>query len=1497
MLYFLTNFTCISLVKDVVMLVDSPLFRLRTMREQTIFPVLTKMFSLAVFAALVFVAHGVHAQQSEPMPTSYVNSHSEFESAETCAGCHQVQFEQWRSSMMSYSSISPPIHALELSENHVNRAPTADENFTDLFGFGRLSRLENPQLDADGGYTEPRLFCQKCHSPVAVFTDLFSVYKDFPFAEVLENGELVSDSRDLFPDSHSLLRQIIVDAPNTDPNNPNQVGETFDHELYRDGGPNAFQKANAKTAVEGVTCTVCHRITGQELSSNAGNTMATFSGPRPFDEPGIANSAYQIQHFLEGEAVTNFGPYNADGTPVGPPFPDDAPQAVTMFHGVGLSGVASEIPGALPDDHLIVGTDGLERPYIRTGLMCGSCHDVRIPFDDVEQNEDFQRVENLFTEWNNSAWNNNGVPFSTASVDSPFTNPREPVDTGRKEVTTCQDCHMSRYMVDSEAQPGDYEFAAITSLTNATYPSRRMTNHRFVGVDRFLTHDIPKPDEISSPNADDLLPYDVSQVSMSEAGTERPDGAPVDSFTYGDLDSESLNFDPVSGNADLREVLLQKAIDFKVESAEVNAATNTLDIAISLENVGAGHKIPSGLSQERQVWIELEVLDGDDNNIYTSGYLSPIEQVRDGEIGGSEECPLELFSPFGGTRYKDSYCGCEAKNAEYKCDLDEFRVELDPALRIVGDLVPGFDDNLRKPNDGGPNRSSVKLGLVNYQNGFRRNGQKVLTQFIGNSIDNSNSLHPFERRMEEYEVPLDEHVGPFRVNARLRFRPLPHEFLAALKNSSSQSRVTDAVIEGNRIIEMEQDACVVDADGGALRDGSVRACAAVERLAAGDFNTGCAVFSDSADSAVGPVDSVHCWGENAFGQLAQGNTSEDISSPIEIPGLHSVQKIALGAEHGCALLEDRTVSCWGLGSKGRLGDDDVTQHNVLSPKLVPGLEDVRDIDAGLNHTCAILGDAEVSCWGNGRNGRLGDGSTSAHENGVPNSIIIPGVESIAVGYQHTCVIADNEEDGAPGRIQCWGKSLGNGATVDLASPTTNNVDFQANKISSGRDFTCALFKTGKVACWGVNDKGQLGNGSTIPSADPVFLDLSRRAVDVTAGQYHACALLSDGTAECWGFGFAGRLGDGNLESHNQLTPAKVFSDAGTELSNITTLVAGGHNTCAIIGLDEYYCWGVNRDGQLGLGDLDDRAYADAPLTFSAAPDSIFIEAENYDEAPVESDAGNNGNPTQCVYKGLDVDVENSAEGTCNVGWTQANENLLYRIGSAGANYDITLRVASPNANRDISVSANGIPIGTVTTTDASGKGWQTWYNLTINNVFIASGSELQVNFDDGGVNLNHITLNKVSDGGDATDCDSASNVVPNCSFDIPTATNWRLQLNAGGSGFANYTGDAVELDVDNPGSETWSLQLVSTIALQSGSYVVSFKARADAPRSVSVNVGQDYSPYSSYGNKIFELSTQLQEYSFIVSGVPTDNNARVGFNAGNNGNATVYLDEVSIVPQ
>ena len=338
------------------------------------------------------------------------------------------------------------------------------------------------------------------------------------------------------------------------------------------------------------------------------------------------------------------------------------------------------------------------------------------------------------------------------------------------------------------------------------------------------------------------------------------------------------------------------------------------------------------------------------------------------------------------------------------------------------------------------------------------------------------------------------------------------------------------------------------------------------------------------------------------------------------------RKIAAGAYHACALLEDRSIKCWGGNSQGQLGLGDDEDRGDGSGELGNNLA-VVDIDSGnstmqialgANHSCALFGKGLVKCWGANDSGQLGLSDTRARgddasEMGarLPLVNVAPGhaVKSLAAGGEHSCALLDD------GNIKCWGNNdagqLGLGDQLTRGDSILEMGNFLpavdlgpgeiAVQITAGLAHSCARLEGGRVKCWGNNGSGQLGLGTSFNRGDhafemgsnlsPVNLGAGRSAVHIDAGNDHTCALLDDDTVKCWGHNDDGQLGLGDeisrghtaTEMGDQLPAVQL----GLAIDPASRIEAGGFHSCALLGA-YLRCWGANSTGQLGLGDTESR---------------------------------------------------------------------------------------------------------------------------------------------------------------------------------------------------------------------------------------------------------------------------------------------------------------------
>ena len=297
-----------------------------------------------------------------------------------------------------------------------------------------------------------------------------------------------------------------------------------------------------------------------------------------------------------------------------------------------------------------------------------------------------------------------------------------------------------------------------------------------------------------------------------------------------------------------------------------------------------------------------------------------------------------------------------------------------------------------------------------------------------------------------------------------------------------------------------------------------------KNLACGYVYT-CALLSD---------DTIKCWGYNRKGDLGQGNTDAigdevgemgDNLAPVDLGTDSSgnnltAKSMSCGLHHTCAVLSDDTIKCWGYNSKGQLGQGNTATigdgagemgNALVAVDLGTGLT-AKSVLCGDEHTCAVLSDATIKCWGYNRKGELGQGNTDA--------------------------IGDEV-----------GEMGDNLAPVDLGTDGSGN-NLTAKSLACGYQYTCAVLNDDTLKCWGRNYEGQIGEKTTFEFGSDygdytrddydigdevgdmgdnlarVNLGTNRTVLTVfiPSDGYSTCALLDDYSLKCWG----GRTGSGML---------------------------------------------------------------------------------------------------------------------------------------------------------------------------------------------------------------------------------------------------------------------------------------------------------------------------------------------------------------------------------
>lgn len=235
---------------------------------------------------------------------------------------------------------------------------------------------------------------------------------------------------------------------------------------------------------------------------------------------------------------------------------------------------------------------------------------------------------------------------------------------------------------------------------------------------------------------------------------------------------------------------------------------------------------------------------------------------------------------------------------------------------------------------------------------------------------------------------------------------------------------------------------------------------------------------------------VRCWGRNSEGQLGNGLIINS-NYPVDVLGVSGVSMISSGEKHSCSVGFSGIVKCWGINDKGQLGvspgssisftppGSGSTSYYSPVPVSVLGLTGVKSISAGTKHSCSLLIDGSIKCWGDNSMGQLGNGEISGGGFSAVQVSLISGAISLDAGAFHNCAITSSNG------VKCWGENsagqLGNGITsLTGSSFAASVINFKSveksglTSVSSGFGHTCSLSSFGITNCWGDNGSGQIG---------------------------------------------------------------------------------------------------------------------------------------------------------------------------------------------------------------------------------------------------------------------------------------------------------------------------------------------------------------------------------------------------------------------------------------
>lgn len=350
---------------------------------------------------------------------------------------------------------------------------------------------------------------------------------------------------------------------------------------------------------------------------------------------------------------------------------------------------------------------------------------------------------------------------------------------------------------------------------------------------------------------------------------------------------------------------------------------------------------------------------------------------------------------------------------------------------------------------------------------------------------------------------------------------------------------------------------------------------------------------------------VRCWGDNHAGQIGSGSDGVVLpyaTTPMQVSGIVDVASIALGDAHSCAVRQRTgTVWCWGDNQFSQLGNNTVgpqTQQSI--PQPVSDIRDVVQLSAGANHTCAVLSNGSITCWGDNRYAQMARPDDAYATR--PVSIVLPlPAQYVMASGNSTCAVLNDSS------VWCWGANAAGlfpSSEALLLAPIKLDIPAPTAMVALSDKELCGLTASGSVWCRSsagvrtlqlpaISRMRAFGTHGTCAVSTDAHIwcwneDAPARdmalygGVDVALGEAHLCVLLRAAKAVCQGDNRLAQL----ATSTTATTRRESF--AVVNLGHTGGVMSGGQaHMCALWQQGLVRCWGRNLEGQVGAPEQRD----------------------------------------------------------------------------------------------------------------------------------------------------------------------------------------------------------------------------------------------------------------------------------------------------------------------
>ncbi|MFS8034361.1 putative chromatin regulator PHD family [Helianthus anomalus] len=373
------------------------------------------------------------------------------------------------------------------------------------------------------------------------------------------------------------------------------------------------------------------------------------------------------------------------------------------------------------------------------------------------------------------------------------------------------------------------------------------------------------------------------------------------------------------------------------------------------------------------------------------------------------------------------------------------------------------------------------------------------------------------------------------------------------------------------------------------------------------------------------LNDVLIWGE-AF------ENGEDALLPtvLDSVSMLDVVKTSLAGTHAVLVTKLGEVFCWGEGKSGRFG------HTVNCPKEVQTLDGVRvkSVSCSEYQTCALTVTGELYTWGENWSGQSSRW-LPRRVSGVLDGIC---VAKVACGEWHTAIVSSS------GQLFTYGDGtfgvLGHGNSQSLAEPkqVESLSAMRVKSVACGTWHTAAVIgimksstPAGKLYTWGDGDKGRLGHGNpgTIDTPTCVMPLIGHEFVQVSCGRMLTVGLTTTGMVYTIGSSVHGQLGNPQARDNSiTLVQGKL------KFEFVREIASGSYHVAVLTTKGNVYTWGKGANGQLGIGDTEDRS------------SPTLVESLRHRKVQSIS-CGSSSTAAICLHKSVSFGTDQSACRGCN----------------------------------------------------------------------------------------------------------------------------------------------------------------------------------------------------------------------------------------------------------